>query len=86
MKRLKFLFESYFFMNLNLFIIGNSLASPLHTLIIPIKAYTTPKVYNIVLVIPFKNGNGNNIREFMMDTAKHIDTKMIKKFIPWIAW
>ena len=72
-------------MNLNLFIIGSSLASPLHTLIIPIKEYITPNEYKIVLVIPFKNGNGNNISEFIIDTAKHIDTNIMKKFIPWIA-
>ena len=81
-QKTQFSFESYFFMNLNLFIIGSSFASPLHTFIIPIKAYITPKEYKIVLVIPFKNGNGNNIREFIIDTTKHIVTKIIKKFIP----
>ena len=69
-------------MNLNLFIIGNSLASPLHTLIIPIRAYITPNEYKIVFVIPFKNGNGNNIIEFIIDTAIHIDMNIMKKFIP----
>ena len=43
-------------MNLNLLIIGSSFASPLHTFIIPIKAYITPKEYKIVLVGLIKKG------------------------------
>ena len=65
-------------MNLNLFIIGNSLASPLHTLIIPIKAYITPNEYRIVLVIPFKNGNWNNISEFIIGKNRSGPTKTIE--------
>ena len=73
---------SYFFINLNLFIIGNSLASPLHTLTIPIIAYITPNTFNTVRRIVFRNPNGNNIKEFIIDMIRLKIINIINKFIP----
>ena len=75
----------YFFMNLNLFINGSSLASPLHTLTIPIIVNITMNTYKVVLRIVFTNVNGHNIREFIIDTPKLRSINIINKFIPWIA-
>ena len=75
----------YFFIILNLLIIGNSFASPLHTLTIPIKANITMKTYSAVLNNVLRNENGPNNRALMIDTIKLNTIKIINKFIPWIA-
>ena len=73
---------SYFFIILNLFINGNSLALPLHTLTIPITANITINTYKAVLRIVFMNKNGQSIKEFRIDTTKLRTIKIMNKFIP----
>lgn len=51
-------------MNLNLFIIGSSLASALQTLIIPINEYIIVITFSIVLNSVVRNGRIHNINEF----------------------
>jgi len=69
-------------MNLNLPIIGSSLASQLHTLIIPIIAYITINEYSTAFNNAFKIKNGQNISEEIIDTNRHNNTFMINRFIP----
>lgn len=83
----KFKFDSclYFFINLNLLIIGNSFASQLHTLIIPMMAYIVINVYKVAFSNAFKKGQANKITEQIIDTNRLNKISTINKFIPWIA-
>ena len=68
-----------------MFIIGNSFASSLHTLIIPMIAYIIINEYRAAFRIAFKIGKLNKKTEHIIDTDKENNTIRTKRFIPWIA-